>query len=980
MARAGFLPRQRRWPFFVAGALVLLFILFTISSGFVVNLLWFREVHLSQVFWSVLKTKLLLGFVFGLLFFAGLFVNLWIVRRITPDTRVLTPDQEVIENIRQIADPYLRWLIPIGCAFLAIIVGLAASKQWQTFLLWRNSSGVTFGAPEPLFHKDPAFYIFTLPWWKFVQGWLFSTLVGITFLTIIGHVLWGGIRPQAPRFADKVAPQVRAHLSVLLGLIMVAKAVGYWLGRFNLLGSPRGIVHGASYTDVHAQLPALYLLAIAALISAILFFLNARVKLWSLPVISVVLLVVVSVVVGTAIPAFVQQFSVKPQEFQREQPYIQDNITGTRAAFGLNTIKQETQPIQPLVTAKDLADNSATVSNIRLWRPTVLEQDFQSLQRIRQYYEFNDVDVDRYTIDGQPRVLMISARELSAPGIPQTGGAWQNQHLAYTHGIGVVSAQVNTSAPDGSPAFTLKDIPVIGQPTITQPRIYYGEFRSSSGTQQSVPFVVTHTGTPEVDFPGATPADETTFAYDGLGGIPIGNIFQRAMFAWNYKDVNLLISGQIHSDSKILINRDLQTRVQTAAPFLTFDKDPYLTVIGGRLQWIWDAYTTTNQYPYSESVDLGDATGGQIAGGSVNYIRNSVKVVVDAYDGTMHYYVSDPNDPIIKVWSAAFPDMFTPESDASPELQAHFRYPENLFQIQATQFARYHVTDPTTFFRGTDAWQIPSDPTFCADPANAARSECSKTDPSGEAPKISPYYQLLKLPGATSEQFQLITPFTPAGRPNMVAYMAANSDPSGYGDLTAFQFPSDQTIDGPSTVFAQINADPTFSQERSLLSQGGSSVLFGDFLVIPLGQSVLYVEPVYVSSTQTNSVPLLKRIIVVNGNTVAVGTTLQDALDQAVAGAAPGGPSGPGNPTGTPQARIANLLAQAVQHFQAAQDALNAGDLGTYQTELKAAQDLVQQANDLAQKIDTSRGTSTSTSTPTPSPTITIAPSPTASP
>ena len=975
MSRVGYLPHRRRWPFYVGGAVLLLLLLFTISSGFVVNLLWYREVHLSQVFWGVLKTKLLLGFSFGLLFFIGLFLNLWIVRKITPDTRVLTPDQEAIEQIRQVADPYLRWLIPIGCALLSIIVGLAASKQWQTFLLWRNSSGVSFKSPEPLFQKDPAFYIFTLPWWKFVQGWMFSTLVGITFLSILAHVLWGGIRPQAPRFADKVAPQVRAHLSVLLGLIMVAKAAGYWLGRFDLLGSPRGIVQGASYTDVHAQLPALYVLAIAELISASLFFLNARVKLWSLPVISVVLLVLVSVVVGTAIPAFVQQFSVKPQEFQREQPYIEDNIAGTRAAFGLDTVQVTQQQVQPQVTAKEIKDNAVTLSNIRLWRPSVLQQDFQSLQRIRQYYEFNDVDVDRYLVSGQPRVLMISARELSAAGIPQTGGAWQNQHLAYTHGIGVVAAQVNTATPEGSPLFTLQNIPVEGQPTIDQPRIYYGEFRGAGGNQQSVPFVVTNTGTPEIDFPGATPADETTFAYDGQGGIPVGNIFQRAMFAWQYKDVNLLISGQIHPDSKILINRDLQTRVQTAAPFLTFDQDPYMAIVDGRLQWIWDAYTTTAQYPYSQSVKLSDATGGAISSGSVNYIRNSVKVVVDAYDGTMHYYVADPTDPIIQVWSRAFPDMFTPFSDASADLQAHFRYPESLFQIQTTQFARYHVTDPTTFFRGTDAWQIPSDPTYCADPAHAADGACDPTRPSGEAPKMAPYYQLLKLPGQDSEQFQLVTPFTPAGRPNMVAWMAADSDPGGYGKLTTFQFPSDQTVNGPSTVFAQINADPTFSAERSLLSQGGSKVQFGDFLVIPLGDSLLYVQPVYVSSDQTNSVPLLKRVIVVNGNTVSVGNTLQDLLVRAGAGM-PQEPGGGGPSTGTPQARIATLLAQAVEHFQAAQDALKTGDLGTYQTELASAQDLVQQANDLAQKLDTSSASSSPSPAASVSPTATASPSP----
>ena len=965
--------RSRRWPLIVVAVLVALVVAFTVASGFVVNLLWFREVHLTQVFWTVLWTKVLLGVVFGAVFFAALYLNLLFVRRTAPDTRVLTPDQEAVERIRQLVDPFVKWLLPIGCGVLALFAAIGASHEWQTFLLWQHSSGVTFGSPEPLFNRDPAFYVFSLPWLEFVQGWLFSTLVAVTFLSAVGHVIWGGIRPQAPRFADKVAPRVRAHLSVLLGLIMLVKAWGYWLGRYNLLGSPRGVVQGASYTDVHAQLPALYVLAAAAVICAILFFANIRVKLWSLPIIAVLLLGLVSIVVGTAIPAFVQQFSVKPQEFQREQPYIKDNIDGTRKAFALDTIATSTQTVQPQVTAKDVNANDATVSNIRLWRPQVLGQDFQSLQRIRQYYEFNDVDVDRYPLNGQERVLMISGRELSAPGIPATGGAWQNQHLAYTHGYGVVAAQVNTATAEGAPQFTLRDTPVVGTPTVTQPRIYFGEFAAGGGST-AVPFVVTGTGTQEIDYPGASPSEVKTFAYDGTGGIPMGNFLQRAMFAWNFKDVNLLISGQISSASRILIKRDITTRVQAAAPFLTFDKDPYLAIIGGRLQWIWDGYTSTTQYPYSQSVNLDSATGGQLSG-SANYMRNSVKVVVDAYNGTMTYYVSDPNDPIIQVWSKVFPGMFTDISKAPSDLQAHFRYPENYFQVQATQFAKYHVTDAYTFFNGQAQWQIPGDPTYCGNDPNAAG--CNAGSAAG-VPPLHPYYQLLRLPGAPSESFQLTVPFTPVGRQNMVAWMAANSDPSGYGTITAYQLPAAQNIDGPSIVFAQINADPTFSSQRTLLGAGGSTVIFGDFLVIPLGSSLLYVEPVYVSSDQTNSVPELKRVVIVNGNTVAIGTNLQEALSQAVAGVSPsgGGGGGGGGPTtgGTTQDQIASLLSQAVQHFQAADAALKAGNLGLYQSELAAAQALVEQANQLVAQSGTSGTATGSGSSPTPVPSATASP------
>ena len=958
--------RQRRWPAYIIGAIIVLAVLFTVMSQFYVDLLWFREVGFTSVFWAEIRTKVLLGAVFALLFFALLYVNLLIVRRIAPTTRFLTPDQEVIERIRQGFEPHLRWLLPLASAVLAILVGIGVTRQWQTFLLWRNSSGVTFGNPEPLFGRDPAFYIFSLPWFRFLQGWLFSSLVGVTLLTAIAHFVWGGIRPQAPSWSDRVTPAARAHLSVLLGLIMLAKAWGYYLGRFDLLSSDRGVVQGASYTDVNAQLPALNFLMIAALICAVLFLVNIRVRLWSLPVIALALLAVVSVLLGTAYPAFVQRFRVAPQEFQREEQYIEYNITGTRQAFAINDESVEVPPERPYVpqvTSRDLRENETTIGNIRLWRPSVLGENFQSLQRIRSYYEFRDVDVDRYTLDGERTVLMVSGREVSQDGIQSDAKTWQNEHLVFTHGYGAVSSLVNTATLEGAPDLTLQDIPVQAEPgpelSEEGSRIYFGE-----GDPSDSAFVVTGTKTQELDYEGAPEG----YAYEGTGGIPMGNALQRALFAWRYRDVNLLISGQIESSSRIMIYRDLLSRVPKPVPFLEFDADPYLSISEGRMVWIWDAYTSSNQYPYSQSLNLADATGGQLASSSVNYMRNSVKVKVDAYNGTMTYY-ADMDDPFIQVWDASFPDLFTPIEEAPEDLQGHFRYPENLFQVQATQFANYHVTNPQVFYQKQDRWEVAADPTASDTTTGDLTAGATGTV------RLRPYYVLMRTPDQTAEQFQLVLPFVPEGRQNMVAWMTANSDPGPeYGQIQALQLPDGANVDGPSVVFSRINQNPQFSQERTLLSQGGSSVLFGDFLVIPINDSFLYVQPVYVRADQTTAVPELKRVVVANGDAVGVGTTLLEALEQSVEGQVVepdgGGPDG-GGPPGTDQT-VAQLLEEAVGHFEAAQAALTAGDLATYQSELEQAQALVEQANALAAGDDASGAAAS----PSPSATSTATPSP----
>lgn len=933
---------RRRLLIIVIAVVAGLALAFTALSGFFIDVLWFREVGFSQVLWTVLRTKVLLGLVFGIAFFGLLYANLWIVRRITPRYHPLTPEQEIIERYRMQFEPYAWWLLPLFAAVIAFFVGLGVTTQWQTFLLWRNSSGISFGSTEPLFDRDAAFYVFSLPWLKFLQGWLFSALVGVLFITALAHYLWGGIRPGAQGIGEKVTPQVKAHLSVLLGLIMFVKAWGYYLGQFDLLTSGRGVVTGASYTDVNAQLPALRILIFIAIACAVLFLVNIRLRGWALPVIAVGLLALVSITAGAAYPAFVQRFRVTPQEFQRERQYIEYNIDATQRAFGIDpsSVTSTSRAIGDSVTADDLESNETTIANIRLWRPDILKDNYTSLQRFRAYYSFNDIDVDRYEIEGERRVVMISAREVSQAEIPTGGRTWQNEHLVYTHGFGVVASQVNSATSEGQPIFTLRDIPPTGQPPLegNGQRVYFGE-----GAEGNASFVIVNSGADELDYQGTASDDQEQVsapAYTGDGGIPIGGFFQRALFAWRFRDVNLLISGLVEDDSRIMIYRDIAERVPKAAPFLQFDADPYAAVVDGRLVWIWDAYTTTDQFPYSQPVDLAEATqhllqdGAPGLRGDANYIRNSVKVVVDAYEGSMTYYVVE-EDPIIRAWSAAFPDLFTPVSEASEELVAHFRYPESLFQVQADRYTSYHVTDPSVFYQQQDFWALPDDPTVPAGEAGGAL--------------MRPYYVLMRLPGETEESFVLVLPFTPEGRQNMVAWMAARSDPGeDYGELVSFQFPSGVNVDGPIQVFARINQDSVFARERTLLDQSGSQIQFGDFLVVPIEDSLLYVQPVYVRSDQENAIPELRFVAVVNGSEIGLGATLAEALagsiGEPVTPPPDGGDGGEPPPTGTVDEQVAALLQEAEDHFAAAEEALRAGDLATYQAETELARAALEEA------------------------------------
>jgi len=897
-------------------------------SGFYIDVLWFREVGYSDVFWTRVWSQVLLAVLFGLAFFVLMYVNLLIVRRLRPRYRVYSPEEEAVERYRAAFEPYARWILPgLSLLFAAFAAGGVAA-QWESFQLWRVSGELSFGVTDPQFGRDVSFYVLSLPFQRFVQAWLFASLVVITVVAAAGHYLWGGIRVRS--VGERVTPQVKAHLSVLLGLIVLVKAWGYRLGQFDLLVSERGVVTGASYTDVNAHLPALRLLVVIAIVCAVLFLVNIQFRGWALPALGIGLLALTSVVVGAVYPAFIQRFRVAPQELQREQLYIERNIDSTRRAYGLDKVETSPFPAAPLVTPEEINQASSTLDNIRLWNPEVLKQSYLQLQRIRPYYEFTDVDVDRYQVGDRRALTMITAREIDQDGIPGGGGTWQNRHLFYTHGYGAAASRVDQVTVEGAPDYILRDVPMTGPlaEIIDEPRIYFQE-------SALVPFVMVGTGIDEFDFPQSEAGDEefVRHRYTGSGGIDIGGFVRQLAFAWRYRDVNLLISGLIDSDSQILINTDIATRVQKIAPFLQYDRDPYNAIVDGRIVWIWDAYTVSDRFPYSQQVDLGPVTEESLQG-SANYIRNSVKVVIDAYDGTTSFYVVDEEDPLIGAWSQVFPELFTPLEDASPDLRNHFRYPEDLFRVQSNQFANYHVTDPAQFYAKEDFWEIPQ----------------VSPSPEGEAGPLAPYYVLLPLPGQEEEgeRFVLFTPFTPSGRPNMVAWLAADSDPENYGRLVGLEF-QEHNVPGPANAAALISQDTDVAQQVTLLGQLGSRVIYGDLLAIPIGQSFLYIQPLYTRSAQEGSaIPEMKRVIVVNGGEVTMAPSFAGALEASFGEAAPEEPGDEPVPGEEPVADVAMLLAEAQEHFEAAEAALREGDLATYQAEIEEAERLIEEAAELA--------------------------------
>ena len=898
------------------------------GATFYTDLLWFRETGFQSVFTTQIWTKTYLGLAFGAIFAAFMLVNLWVVQKVTSPYRLFTMQDQVLERYRATLRPYVRWAVIGGSLLFGLFAGSGATSQWRKWLLFSHAENFGASAPSP-FGKDIGFYVFKLPFYRFLFTWGFSSLVIITIIVGFAHYFMGGIR-TAPT-GERVTPQVKAHMSVLLGLIVLLKGWGYRLDQLELVYSPRGQVTGGSYTDVNAQLPALKLLVIIAIVAGILFLINIRLRGWILPAAAVGILGLTSILVGGLYPTLVQRFRVTPNELLRESKYIQYNIDFTRDAFGIDAGEVAVRPFAALddLNAAAIQRNADTVQNIRLWDPSeqVLETTYTQLQRIRSYYEFIDVDVDRYTFAGTKRQVMLAAREISQEGLRAEARTWLNSHLVYTHGFGVVASRVDRVIGEGTPDFVFKDIPgtpAQGFPALAEPRIYFGE-------SQDTRFVVVRSKQQELDYPTGETVETTS--YTGKGGTQLSGILRRAAFAWRFRDFNLLISGAIKGDSRIIFRRTVNERLRNVAPFLKLDGDPYMAIVDGRLTWIQDGYTSTDMYPYSERVELGTITGGgSHVAGRANYIRNSVKATVDAMDGTINLFVVDESDPIIRSWRRIFPDIFKPASAVPEDLRAHFRYPEDLFKIQADRYTTYHITDAAQFYAKEDAWRVPADPT-----------NTEQTFP--------PYYVIMRLPGETQAQFILMMPFSPFSPPgsrprqNMTAWLAARSDPQGYGELISFEMPRQKLVFGPEQVYARINQDPQVSAQLSLWDRAGSNVIHGNLLVIPIEQSLLYVEPLYLQA-QSGALPELKRVVVVAGETVRMGETLDQAIKAVFGQGLPAPIEGGGGPSPAPGGTdVSALIAEALRHFAAADQALRAGDFATYEREIDAARAAIEQAN-----------------------------------
>lgn len=899
--------RQPRWGLII-GVLAVLFLLFGVLGSLVslvTDLMWYDALGLRSVLTTRLWSQVGL-FAFGFVAFAvPAVLSIWLARRIAP--------QVPIRRVGTLELPDVSRVVTLGLVAVVLVLGLVSgaawSGSWQTVLLFVN--GGSFGATDPHFGHDIGFYIFDLPFWRFLQGWGVTSLVVIILLTL-GTYAVGALRWQL-----RLSAPVRAHLSTLGALLLVAIATGYQFDIAELSYSTRGVsgtIQAATYTDIHAQVPAYVILTVVALAAAALLLANIWFKtLWAI-LLAAGAWIGITILVGGVYPSIVQRLNVEPNELALEQPYIAQNIAATRAAFGLDAIDVKSFTGQQALTRPLIAANQATVDNLRLWDYKPLLTTFGQQQILRQYYQFVDVDIDRYMINGAERQLMLSGREIGA--LPQSAQTWTSQRLVYTHGYGITAVPVNAVTPEGQPDYLVSGIN--SQPTLPvgQPRLYFGESASS--------YVVVGSRTDEFDYPLGDQGGKTT-TWNGTTGVGVGNFFSRLLFAVRFGDLNLLISNQLTDHSQILFRRQIKERVQELAPFLTFDHDPYLVTAGGRLVWMWDAYTTSDRYPNAQP--LGDIFPG------MNYVRNSVKIVIDAYDGSVHFYISDPTDPIIQAYARIFPKLLEPLASMPAALRAHLRYPEDLFTAQNEAYLLYHLDanaqGAQALYKQEDRWAFP----------------VQQTDVSSAGSQLAPYYVIMKLPGESKPEFVLIQPLVAAARPNMISWVAARMDPGHYGERISFRFPSGSTTPGPAQIQARINQDSTVSAQFTLWSQAGSSVVRGNLLVLPMGDSILYVEPIFLQSTQS-PFPEFKRVILAGQNRLVFADTVEHGISQLLGETSAPPPASGGG--GVLPSDVASLVADAQRLYQAAQTALAAGDLGTYQARIN---DLAAVINRLAQLV-----------------------------
>jgi uncharacterized membrane protein (UPF0182 family) len=888
------------------GLLLILLVIFVLGSQTVPlysDWLWFQEVKLPSVFLTILTTQLMLAVTSGLAFAALLYVNLYLASRFTATDVLLEVEDRFGLPSRLVIEPYFRRLLIPGALGLGVISAFQASAEWKTYLRFANH--LPFGVVDPIFQKDVGFYVFRLPFLSFLYNWLITSF-GITFLlTALTYLLFRGVQVTAR--GPIIARLARAHLLALGAFLLLIKAFGYRLDTYQLLYSPRGVVFGAGYAEINANLPALNFLSILAVFAALLCLAQITQRGWRLVLGGLGLLVVASIIGLGLYPGFIQRFRVAPNEIVAESPYITHNIRFTRQAYGLDRIDELEFPAEENLTREDLRRNDLTIKNIRLWDHRPLLTTYGQLQEIRTYYKFVDVDIDRYRIDGEYRQVMLSAREMSYQHLPSR--SWINEHLIFTHGYGVVLGPVNRITPEGLPEFLIKDIPPVstGAIKVTRPQIYYGEVAND--------YVIVKTQAQELDYPSG---DKNVYtAYTGDGGVPLSTLTRKLLFATRFGTMKILLSRDLNAESRIMYHRQISDRVRKAAPFLNFDGDPYLVISkDGRLVWIIDAYTMSDMYPYSEPIR-----------GVGNYIRNSAKVVVDAYNGSLAFYLADPTDPVINAYARAFPGLFKPLEAMPADLKAHIRYPLGMFAVQTKLYSTYHMRDPQVFYNKEDLWSIP------------------KKVVEGHEAGMEPYYTIMRLPGDEKEEFILLLPFTPNKKDNMIAWLAARSDPPHYGKLLAYNFPKAKLVYGPRQIDARIDQDSFISQQLSLWSQRGSTVIRGSLLAIPIERSLLYVQPLYLAA-EKGSLPELKRVIVAHGNQIAMEETLEAALARVF-----GGPSrmavGARPTTGAPlveaDSSLRALAAKAYDHYTRAQELLRQGNFAGYGEEVKRLESVLKE-------------------------------------
>jgi len=969
---------------------VALLVLFGIFTDFSTDMMWYGSIDYTSVFTTQLVTKLLLFVLFTVLMGAAIAANIIVAYRLRPAYRSTSLEQQSLDRYRMGIDPYRRWVVIAASGAVGLLAGLSAAGQWRTWMAWRNST--PFGTTDPQFSRDVAFYTFSLPWWRFLLGFGFTLVVLSLIAALVTHYLYGGLRLQTP--GEKATPAAQAHLSLLLGLFVLLKAIAYWLDRYVLAVAPSGFQEGWTglrYTDANAVLWAKNVLAIIAFICAVLFFANVVRRTWMLPGLGFGLLVLSAVLIGGVYPAVVQQFQVRPSESDREAPYIERNIGATREAYNIADVEPQDYNARTDVEPGQLRQDADTTASVRLLDPSIVSPTFQQLQQIRGFYSFPDtLHIDRYGMNGRTQDVVVSVRELNLAGVPERNRNWINDHTFYTHGFGLVAARGNARDAEGKPSFVSREIPPRSEIGEYEPRIYFGE-------QSPIYSIVgAPEGTPprELDFPDDTsPNGQRNNTYEGDGGVEVGSLWRQLLYAWKFREEKILLSDRVNGESKILYIREPKERVERVAPWLTLDGNAYPAVVDKRIVWIVDGYTTADNYPYSSRSPLGEVTETALTTqqravitpiNEVNYIRNSVKATVDAYDGTVRLYTWDEDDPVLKTWKKAFPGTVKDRSEISQDLMGHLRYPEDLFKVQREMLRRYHVTDPQAFYGGQDFWRVPADPTTDAaiTPTTVAGEAEGKAQP--------PYYLTLQMPGQEAPSFSLTSTFVPVNRPQLAAFMAVNAEPGDdYGTIRVLQLPRNTAVPGPGQVQNNVKAKPEITQQLTLLSRGGQAqIQFGNLLTLPVGGGLLYVEPLYVRAATGTSYPLLQKVIVAFGDQIAMGDSLQEALDavfRGESGAETGEEPTPdtGGPTPPPAAtdaaaQLAAAITAARQAYSDGQEALQAGDFAKYGEAQQRLATALERAAAAQRRLGATGAAGGAGASPSPSPQPAGEPTPTA--